>query len=256
LATQFLNFDEVRELATIEQIAARLGLPVKQEPGSLRCECPRHGGGKRSLTITLDKLSARNRSKGVFFCNVPPKGGGDRIGLVAHCLEIGQQDAAKWVQEQFGGPVQEKPPKGTFDVDRYIKGLDPNHEALEPLGIAPETLQLFIAGYVSGGRNAKRLAIAMHDPKGDVTGFMGIALSEEDTPRIKLPDGMDARRVLFNAHRVKEGEVKVLQSPLDVIRASEFTDDQHVAFLTEDVTSEQLEMLVSLLDERKCTLVF
>ena len=96
----FINFDEVELLATIEQLAQMLGLRAKQSGRQLRCVCPIHGGDDRTLAITPDVRSKRG-SEGVFFCQ-KSKSGGDRIGLVAHCMDIGQQDAAFFIAEQFG----------------------------------------------------------------------------------------------------------------------------------------------------------
>src|SRR3954452_16304553 len=105
----FVDFATVMELASIEQIVDKLGLKIaKREPTSLRCECAVHGGGQRALTIAPNKLSSKNNSKGVFFCNVQ-KAGGDRIGLAAHCLNISQNEAANWIAQQFGSAPKPKP---------------------------------------------------------------------------------------------------------------------------------------------------
>jgi hypothetical protein len=96
----FISFEDVEQLATIEQLADRLGLHAKPSGRQLRCTCPVHGGDDRTLAITPDVKSKRG-SDGVFFCQ-KSKTGGDRIGLVAHCMDIGQQDAAFFIAEQFG----------------------------------------------------------------------------------------------------------------------------------------------------------
>ena len=45
-----------------------------------------------------------------------------------------------------------------FDAEKYASRLDPAHESLKGLGVAPETLQLFKAGYASTGvRDVERL---------------------------------------------------------------------------------------------------
>jgi hypothetical protein len=44
----------------------------------------------------------------------------------------------------------------------------------------------------------------------------------------------------------------LVRDPLEVMRAFENGIENVVAFLTEAVTAQQLEMLSSLMDERKC----
>jgi hypothetical protein len=52
-----------------------------------------------ALHLTADQF--RGGSQGVFYCQ-RDKSGGDRIGLVAHVMEMGQQDAAFFIAQQFG----------------------------------------------------------------------------------------------------------------------------------------------------------
>src|SRR5882672_12764492 len=97
----FINFDEVEQLATIDELAEMLGLKTKPyNAAQIRCACPVHGGDEKTLAISPGVRSKRG-SPGVFFCQ-KAKSGGDRIGLVAHCMDIGQQDAAFFIAEQYG----------------------------------------------------------------------------------------------------------------------------------------------------------
>lgn len=102
MSGRFIDFEEVERLATIEQLADALGLETHRygASGQVRCSCPQHGGDKDALAITPAARSKRG-SVGVFFCRKEGKGG-DRIGLVAHCLGLGQQEAAFYIQDQFG----------------------------------------------------------------------------------------------------------------------------------------------------------
>jgi hypothetical protein len=62
-----------------------------------------HGGDDRQLCIS-PQISSRGGSQGVFYCQ-RDKSGGDRIGLVAHVMEMGQQDAAFFIAQQFGTEI-------------------------------------------------------------------------------------------------------------------------------------------------------
>lgn len=102
----FISFEDVEQLATIEELADMLGLQTNRHgnSGQVRCACPIHGGDKDTLAISPGVRSKRG-SLGVFFCQ-KSKSGGDRIGLVAHCMDFKgdtpQQDAAFFIQSQFG----------------------------------------------------------------------------------------------------------------------------------------------------------
>ena len=96
---KYIDFEEVEALATIEDLAQMLNLETRRSGTQLRGPCPVHGGD-RSLAIS-PQVRSRRGSLGVFFCQ-EAKEGGDRIGLVAHCMELGQQDAAYFIEQQFG----------------------------------------------------------------------------------------------------------------------------------------------------------
>ncbi len=70
-----------------------------------------------------------------------------------------------------------------------------------------------------------------------------------------MPQNFDPVTVIFAADNVQEGELRIVSDPLVVLTAQQ-NGMQTVCFLTESVSSLQIEMLASLLDERKCKLVF
>jgi hypothetical protein len=137
----YLDFAEVYPLADIEQIAKMLNLDLRGSR-TMRCACPVHGGDDRTLCVTPGIEHKLSGSVGVWFCQKEQKGG-DRIGLVAHVLEMGQQEAAYFIREQFGkGTVdgtgnshrhsngsrsitkrEEPPPPPTFDPQKFASRL-------------------------------------------------------------------------------------------------------------------------------------
>jgi hypothetical protein len=100
MARKFISFQEVEALADILQIARMLGLDTRPSGSQFRCGCPVHGGDHRQLCIS-PQINSRGGSQGVFYCQ-RDKSGGDRIGLAAHVMEMGQQDAAFFIAQQFG----------------------------------------------------------------------------------------------------------------------------------------------------------
>jgi hypothetical protein len=203
----FINFDEVAELASIEQLADMLGLKTQSSGRQLRCSCPVHGGDDRTLAITPDVRSKRG-SQGVFFCQ-KAQSGGDRIGLVAHCMDIGQQDAAFFIAEQYGNSegtvdstvskkhatvpqarrAEPTAPK-TFNPDDYLAKLVYNDD-VAALGINEEDAQALGIGFVTTGVHRGRLAIALRWPSGEIAGFGSVVGGT-----IKLPSKLIQPKVV------------------------------------------------------------
>ena len=86
--------------------------------------------------------------------------------------------------------------------------LERNHPyLLEQRGLTPETIVDFGIGFCSKGMMADRIAIPIHNVKGEVVAYAGRFPGEpgEDTPKYKLPPGFRKSQELFNLDRaVKE----------------------------------------------------
>jgi hypothetical protein len=253
----YIDFAEIKRRISLHQCVTMLGLDMKQSGGQFRSACPVHGGGERTLVVTP--------SKG-FYC-FGDKKGGDQIGLVAHVRQISNRDAAEAICLHYSLdilPEDKTPPKKVaeppapaktqkgFDPEAYARRLDPAHEKLADLGISPETFKLFGAGYSNGGVNRGRLAIPLHDRNGGFICYFGRALSGE-SPTLAFPNGTDTTHV-FNAHRIKDGELYLVRDPLAALQAYESGVENVVAFLS-PVTAQMLEQLASLMDERRCETV-
>lgn len=169
----FIPFEQVEELATIDQLTDMLSLQTHRYGSQqIRCVCPVHGGDKDTLAISPNVRSRRGRL-GVFYCQ-KAKTGGDRIGLVAHCMEIGQQDAAIFIQQQFGtgdstvdststvsnsratvpqeqeGRKQPAPKtSASFDREKFGKSLSYDDQ-VKALGISEENAALYRIGSKRG----------------------------------------------------------------------------------------------------------
>ena len=188
----FIPFEEVEALATIEQLAEMLGLAThKYGANQIRCSCPVHGGDKDTLAISPAVKSKRG-SLGVFFCQAA-KSGGDRIGLVAHCMQLGQQDAAYFIQEQLGADEENgtstvestgtvnstvsktrasPPPKEqAFDAEAYAAKLTYT-EQVAALGISEEDAARLSIGYASTGIHRGRVVFPVRNVDGSIAGFV------------------------------------------------------------------------------------
>jgi hypothetical protein len=196
MAPKFIPFKDVEQLADIDQLAYMLDLQLRRygASGQLRCACPVHGGDDDALAISPGVRSRRG-SMGVFFCR-PGQSGGDRIGLVAHVMEMGQQDAAFFIASQFGmdieddgtghstvmnnssatvPPAREKAPQQAaskpptpFDPAAFAEKLEYT-EAVSALGISEEDAHALGIGHYRG-----KTYIAMRYDTGDIAGFAAV----------------------------------------------------------------------------------
>ena len=55
-----------------------------------------------------------------------------------------------------------------------LKPLDPNHESLAALGLGAGTIERFGAGYCTRGLLKNRLAIPVHNGRGELLAYAGL----------------------------------------------------------------------------------
>lgn len=252
----FIDYAELKTRVSMHDAIQKLGLELKPAGHQLRGFCPQcKAGGDRALVVTPDKS--------LFYC-FNKKVGGDQIALVAHLRELTTNEAANWLAgtvpqnnktKAASTTVPPAPPtKAGFDPEKYAERLDAANAALEPLEIAPDTLKALRAGYALTGFNRGRLALPLYDSKGNLAAYCGRAIKDE-SPKLIFPNGTKPEDFIFNANQVSEGELYLMRDPLEVLRAVESGVSNAVCFLTDTVSSHQLEMLVALLDTKHCELV-
>jgi len=91
--------------------------------------------------------------------------------------------------------------------------LDPAHPYLAARGLSPATIAAFGLGHCARGVMAGRICIPIHDAAGQLVAYAG-RWPGDDLPegeeRYRLPAKFHKSAVLFNLHRVPEGEHLVL----------------------------------------------
>lgn len=164
----YVDFKEVRELASIDQVATWLHLDLKNN----RTQCPKNEGDKRELVITPEK--------GLFHC-FGCKHGGDSIELTAHVLQISQKEAALEMQKHFHGyePVQKGLPKDGLDY------LESAHPLRAVLGVSKEVADAIGAGFAPRGTMRGYYLFPLRRPDGALLGYIGC--NPQLTPPFKLP---------------------------------------------------------------------
>jgi DNA primase len=261
----FIDFAELKKSATMERTLDYLRLQTKQEGSQLRAACPACAhGGDRAIVVTP--------SKQMFYC-FAAKVGGDCIALTAHIRGLSVKDAADQLNRAFGtvqnstgtvnGTVsknratapqaQAARKQSAFDPEAYASRLDAAHASLAPLGISAETLADWKAGYASSGTNRGRLAIALHDRDGNILGFVGRSLNDEQ-PALIIPNGINPHEIIFGGDRVTEGVLYLVRDVLNVLRAHENGVSNCICFLTE-ISALQIEMLAALMATKHCDTV-
>ena len=251
----FVDFAELKARVPIQDALKWLGIELKVSPnGQLRGCCPIHDGGNpREFVVTP--------SKGLYFC-FAGCGGGDIIKLVASYRKIGSKEAAAEIATHLGkGTVAAAgnstvPGKGTVPQNEKagfnpLTYLEATHEAVQALGVSADTCSHFGAGYAPKGILRGRMALPIHSKEGLLLAYCGRTVKGE-SPTLTFPTGYQPADVIFNAHRVVEGELYLVRDPLQVLTAHESGIENVVSFLTEAISAQQLEMLASLLDEKRC----
>jgi hypothetical protein len=250
--TNAIDFAELKQRVSIDRAAEMLGLQLKKAGAQLRGPCPIcKDGGDRALAITP--------AKGLYYCFGKCRKGGDAISLAAGARGCTLREAAEFLAEKSGrakvatnhSPDSSPQPLIGEGKLRPLDYLQSEHEAVQALGVSSETCEHFGAGFASKGILRGRFAIPIHDRAGILLAYCGRAVKDE-SPTLIFPNGFDPCCVIFNAHRITEGDLFLVRDPLQALTAYQNGIENVAAFLTEMIIAQQLEQLATLMDERKC----
>lgn len=176
-----LNFAEIREAVSIEQVCSWLGIETKKEGLQRRGYCPfcPDPSDPRHLVLTP--------SKGLFFDFCPRhRGGGDSIQLTAQVRGIPVKEAAEEINRHFRATTPENKPVLTpDDVLKPLDYLQADHELCTRYGFSKEACERIGAGYASKGILRSRFLLPVRLPDGKLIGYIGVNDALE--PMIKLP---------------------------------------------------------------------
>ena len=259
-----LNFAHIRDTVPILDVARWLGVSGLVERASAEHgvqwvgKCPMSGQGSNAF-----KLAVR-RNRFICFCTDCKKlnkNGGDDIELVSRVKKIGHREAAEALQAQFlngagkapanaSAPVSATEPPlkvATFDPRNYVASLVPDHPALKELPCSAQSIRDFDGGYCLKGVHRGRLALPFHDEKGEIVGFLGLALGPEQ-PEVQYPKGFEVPR-FFNLYRAK-GTLCLVANIRDVLRAWENGLEDAVCPLR-PLTPDMLDYLSAFMREHE-----
>lgn len=182
--TPFLDFQAIKKSYSIEEIIGFTGLTFKKDGASLRCECPVHKGGKRSLVVTPNEADEKG-DPGVFFCH-SEKVGGDRVALLAHVRDSKPYAIFKELAEKRTTAPASQPEERPDDRPKEGEGgrgfrplpyLQAQHDAVKAMGFEPETAQALGVGYSPRGLHRGRIAIPLRLADGTLAGYLSIEVN-------------------------------------------------------------------------------
>ena len=235
--SQFIDFKAVKAAITMEGVLEHYGLMnrFKRTGESLGGPCPIHKGENP----TQFRVSV---SKNIWNCFSKCDRGGNVLDFISLMEGVSIHAAAVKAIEWFGldseamkadsenekrekseaQPKKEETPKvpetkatpkeDTNGANKPLKfrldKLERNHPYLAERGLTPETIIDFGIGYCAKGMMAERIAIPIHNVRGEVLAYAGRFPGEspdKDTEKYKLPKGFKKTLEVFNLDRaIKE----------------------------------------------------
>ena len=165
----FIDFEAVKADNPISDVAERLGLALKKAGQQLRGPCPSGEGGERGLAITP--------AKGLWYSFGLQKGG-DVLALVELVNDCSTKEAAQFLAGDTVPPEkrdtrqskQSAPERGF----RALDYLEPDHAAVEALGIKPDDAEALGIGYAPRGVLRGTVAVPVRLTDGTLSGYIGI----------------------------------------------------------------------------------
>lgn len=116
-----------------------------------------------------------------------------------------QTPAAKKRQDNVAKPNIKTPTENKL-LDLVLT-LEHEHPFLEERGVTPEQAERYELGYCKGGIMKGRIAIPIHNPSGQLVGYVGRWASEdipEKEERYRFPKGFHKSLELYNIHRAAQ----------------------------------------------------
>jgi DNA primase len=279
--TKFVDFKAVKAAITMEQLLQHYGIidQFKRGTDSLNGPCPihkgsnptqfrvsttknlwncfsdcEHGGNTLDFICKMEKCSVHAAAlKAIEWFNLDPEAmtASDNKSETAEpktsapAPKPAPRPAAN--EESSGGRPQGLPNAPLkFRLDK----LERSHPYLtEQRGLTPETIVDFGVGYCSKGMMEGRIAIPIHNAKGEVVAYAGRFVGEpgEDTPKYKLPPGFRKSQELFNLDRAAkqpaDEPLVIVEGFFDAMKLHQHGCHKVVAIMGSTLSSAQEELI-------------
>jgi DNA primase len=289
--TKFVDFKAIKAAITMEQLLAHYQIldQFKRTGDSLNGPCPIHKGSNP----TQFRVST---TKNIWNCFSDCEHGGNTLDFIAkmekcsiHAAALkaiewfnldpeamtASEDKAETAEPRASAPAtkpatrpaaspqsapESKVPNAPlkFRLDK----LDRSHPYLtEQRELTPETIVDFGIGYCNKGMMEGRIAIPIHNAKGEVVAYAGRFVGEpgEDTSKYKLPPGFRKSQELFNIDRaVREWPDKplvIVEGFFDCMKLHQHGYRRSVALMGSTMSAAQEELIRQFTDTKSHVIV-
>jgi DNA primase len=278
--SKFVDFKAVKATITMEQVLEHYGLlhQFKRSGDRLSGPCPIHkGSNPTQFSVSI--------SKNAWNCFSECKHGGNTLDFISRMENVSILAAANKAIEWFhldleamsadsqpeteetgeapkaGGAPRPKPAANSVPVQEIgttnkplqfrLDKLEREHPyLLQERGLTLETIIDFGLGFCSKGMMADRIAIPIHNVKGEVVAYAGrfpVEEPPEGTPKYKLPQGFRKSQELFNIDRVaKQPQTKpliIVEGFFDCMKLHQLGCTKVVALMGSSLSAAQEQLI-------------
>ncbi len=204
----WVNFKKIIETVSMEMVLKHYGVldRLKKSGRNLVSCYPIHqGSNPRQFSVNLED--------NMFNCFGDCKSGGNVLDSVAKMEKVSTREAVLLFKEWFSieGKRPEQGQKAVVRTEKLVrkekqarpgavnpplkfelKSLTPEHRFFQERGILPATVKHFGLGFCSRGLTKDRIAIPIHNEKGQLVAHCGRAMTEEQIEqegKYKMPAG-------------------------------------------------------------------
>ena len=277
--SKFVDFRALKRRVTMVQVLEHYGLMSRMHRSgdSITGACPIHGGDNE----TAFRVSV---SKNCWNCFSQCAAGGNVIDFVVKKEKVSLLKAANLLVEWFGleiGPPngenesggnrtqRDKPattetraqnktePRKQADDEHFVaenkpldfvlKNLQPNHPYLTERGLVPATIQTFGLGFCTKGLHKNRIAIPIHNAKGQLVAYAGRSIVAEEKDKYQLPKGFRKSLEVFNLHRAiaekSDRPLVIVEGFFDCFRLWQHGIRRVVAIMGSSLSQRQEELI-------------
>jgi len=277
MRSPWIDFKALKAAVPIRAVLERYGFldGLTEKGHKLSGPCPIHQGGPNSSSFHVDT------KKNIWKCFSTCDAGGNALDLVMKVEGCDIRQAAEKLTEWFGltferneGKVGSKEtagdetpakpqgdadagqisPPGNPPLERPLTNLNPNHPYLARRRVNMKTIEHFGIGHCTRGLMRGRIAIPIHNERGELVAYAGRAVDDElarERGRYRLPEGFRKSYVLFNLYRAKEHAERgltVVEGFFDVFRVHEAGFRNVVALMGTELSEQHEQLLLDHTD--------
>jgi DNA primase len=145
-------------------------------------------------------------------------------------------------------PVEQEDEKGeNKPLEFVLKNLQTEHPYLAERGLSPETIQTFGLGFCQKGLLTGRIAIPIHNAKGELVAYAGRWPGDTDKEKYLFPKGFKKSLELFNLDRAirepADQPLVIVEGFFDAIKLWQHGCQKVIALMGSVLSSAQGELI-------------